>query len=79
MAKILKATAKSPANLALIKYWGKRDEELRIPENNSISINLSHIYTLTTVEFSQDYKKDSFRLENESFSEKESARVFQPP
>lgn len=56
----MKATAIAPANIAFIKYWGKKDETLRIPANDSISMNLSNAYTITTVEFSEKYYKDEF-------------------
>jgi diphosphomevalonate decarboxylase len=55
----MKATAQAPANIAFIKYWGRRDPELRIPYNPSISMNLSNCMTTTTVEFSWDFEKDS--------------------
>jgi len=54
----MKATAVAPANIALIKYWGKKDSTLRIPLNPSISMNLSACTTTTTVEFSDDFEKD---------------------
>lgn len=54
----MKATAVAPANIAFIKYWGKKDEILRLPLNSSISMNLSNAYTTTTVEFSPDYHED---------------------
>lgn len=54
----MKATAVAPSNIAFIKYWGRKDEVLRIPENGSISMNLSNLLTTTTVEFSQDLKHD---------------------
>lgn len=54
----MKATAKAPANIALIKYWGKKDEKLRLPLNSSISMNLSNCYTVATVEFSKRFQKD---------------------
>src|SRR3989344_7712795 len=56
--KTMKATAVAPSNIAFIKYWGKRDEDLRIPLNSSISMNLSNLLTTTTVEFNPDFKKD---------------------
>lgn len=55
----MKATAIAPANIAFIKYWGRKDEVLRLPTNGSISMNLSNLLTATTVEFSPDYKVDS--------------------
>src|SRR6185503_10942547 len=45
------ATAQAAPNIAFIKYWGNRDNDLRIPMNNSISMNLDGLYTRTTVSF----------------------------
>lgn len=39
----------SPSNIALIKYWGKRGEQL--PQNASLSISLSNAVTRTCVKF----------------------------
>jgi len=57
-----KATAIAHSNTALIKYWGKRDEKLIIPMNNSISFTTNALTTTTTVEFSEELTKDSFIL-----------------
>lgn len=54
----MKATAIAPSNIAFIKYWGKKNEELRLPENGSISMNLSNLLTTTTVEFNKNLEKD---------------------
>jgi diphosphomevalonate decarboxylase len=54
----MKATAVAPANIAFIKYWGRKDPQLRIPYNPSISMNLSNCTTTTTVEFSKDFSED---------------------
>jgi diphosphomevalonate decarboxylase len=45
------ATAQAFANIAFIKYWGNRDNVLRLPSNGSISMNLDGLYTRTTVSF----------------------------
>ena len=45
------ATAQASPNIAFIKYWGNRDNTLRLPMNGSISMNLDGLYTRTTVSF----------------------------
>ncbi len=45
------ATAQAFANIAFIKYWGNRDNALRLPMNGSISMNLDGLHTRTTVSF----------------------------
>ena len=55
---VLEATAVACANIAFIKYWGKRDAELNLPANSSLSMNLDRLTTLTTVEFSPNYDDD---------------------
>jgi diphosphomevalonate decarboxylase len=54
----MKKTAIAPSNIAFIKYWGRKDELLRLPMNASISMNLSNLLTTTTVEFDNKYKED---------------------
>ena len=54
----MKTTAIAPSNIAFIKYWGKKDEKLKLPLNGSISVNLSGLSTITTTEFSKKYEKD---------------------
>jgi diphosphomevalonate decarboxylase len=36
------ATAFAPSNIALCKYWGKRNTQLNLPNNTSLSISLGH-------------------------------------
>ncbi|MBE8215322.1 MAG: diphosphomevalonate decarboxylase [Endozoicomonadaceae bacterium] len=43
-------TAYAPANIALCKYWGKRNTALNLPINDSLSISLGKKGTHTTVE-----------------------------
>ncbi len=47
-------------NIALIKYWGKFDEDLILPLNSNISVTLdaADIYTETIVEIDLDLKED---------------------
>jgi len=54
----MKATARAHSNIAFVKYWGRKDESLRLPTNGSISMNLSNLYTTTTVEFISSLKQD---------------------
>ena len=34
----MKATAVAHANIALVKYWGKRDAALNLPSTGSLSL-----------------------------------------
>ncbi len=71
----MKATAQAPANIAFIKYWGKKDSKLRLPYNSSISMNLSEAYTTTTVEFSPKYNKDEIYFDSQRMESAEAERV----
>ena len=46
----------SPSNIALVKYWGKRDNQ--IPENSSVSFSLSESHTNTEVNILQSSGKE---------------------
>jgi diphosphomevalonate decarboxylase len=48
---ILKATAIAHPNIALVKYWGKRDDALILPHQSSLSVTLGPLAVTTTVEF----------------------------
>ncbi|PCI10381.1 MAG: diphosphomevalonate decarboxylase [Flavobacteriaceae bacterium] len=57
-------TWKTPSNIALVKYWGKREPQ--IPENTSISFTLDACHTITTLSFSKNVilsAPDSYRDE----------------
>ena len=47
----MKATAIAHPNIALIKYWGKRDLALNLPATSSLSLTLDRFETKTTVEW----------------------------
>jgi diphosphomevalonate decarboxylase len=52
------STAQAHPNIAFIKYWGNRDNTLRLPMNGSISMNLDGLYTRTTVSFQHSLAMD---------------------
>jgi len=56
------AVAAAHPNIALIKYWGNRDDGLRIPQNGSISMTLAGLHTVTRVRFGDDLPSDSVVL-----------------
>ena len=39
----------APANIALCKYWGKRNQELNLPITSSLSVSLGELGTSTTI------------------------------
>ena len=53
-----RAAAGAHPNIAFIKYWGNRDEKLRLPVNPSLSMNLAGLQTITTVEFAERLTDD---------------------
>ena len=61
----MQATAVAQPNIALIKYWGKRDTELNLPAVGSISITLSGLYTRMHVDFTADLEADSLLVNGE--------------
>lgn len=73
----MKVTARASSDIALVKYWGKKDEVLRLPENGSVSMILDGLDTITTVEFDKKYDRDYVYIEdfNNEANTKESKRV----
>lgn len=71
---MMKKTAIAPANIAFIKYWGKRDASLNLPCNGSISMNLSELSTTTSVQFGQ-LKRDEIVLDGRVATAEERERV----
>ncbi|MFC2947419.1 diphosphomevalonate decarboxylase [Virgibacillus sediminis] len=71
----MKATARAHTNIALIKYWGKRNEQIILPTNSSLSLTLDGFYTTTTVEFKEELAKDTFYLNDEPVKGEQYSRV----
>ena len=46
----MKVTARAHANIALVKYWGKRDAALNLPAAGSLSLTLAALTTTAAVE-----------------------------
>ncbi|WP_085055653.1 diphosphomevalonate decarboxylase [Staphylococcus haemolyticus] len=67
--------ARAHTNIALIKYWGKADEALIIPMNNSLSVTLDRFYTETRVTFDETLTEDQLILNGEAVNAKESAKI----
>ncbi|XP_029781280.1 diphosphomevalonate decarboxylase [Suricata suricatta] len=57
-------TCTAPVNIAVIKYWGKRDEDLILPINSSLSVTLhqDQLKTTTTAAISKDFTEDRIWL-----------------
>ncbi|MFD2630457.1 diphosphomevalonate decarboxylase [Oceanobacillus kapialis] len=71
----MKATAKAHTNIALIKYWGKRNEGIILPTNSSLSLTLDGFYTTTSVQFSEEYTNDQFMLNDKPVADEQFKRV----
>jgi diphosphomevalonate decarboxylase len=68
----------SPSNIAFVKYWGKRDNQ--IPQNPSLSMTLKNCFSQMSIEFSKSdkYSLDSFLfdgLSNQEFKKKIDSKI----
>jgi diphosphomevalonate decarboxylase len=55
----MQATAIAQPNIALIKYWGKRDVERNLPAVGSISVTLRELFTRMQIEFDESLPADT--------------------
>jgi diphosphomevalonate decarboxylase len=69
------ATAVAGTNIALVKYWGKRDAALNLPAAGSLSLTLDGLGTRTTVRFSDALDADRLVLDGAPADAKATARV----
>ncbi|MBI5544946.1 MAG: diphosphomevalonate decarboxylase, partial [Deltaproteobacteria bacterium] len=72
----MKSTAVAHPNIALVKYWGKRDEALILPHQSSLSMTLDGLTATTTVEFS-DRADDVAQIDGRRLDGEELARIVQ--
>uniref|UniRef100_A0A182SPG9 Diphosphomevalonate decarboxylase n=1 Tax=Anopheles maculatus TaxID=74869 RepID=A0A182SPG9_9DIPT len=74
-------TCIAPVNIAIIKYWGKRDDDLILPINDSISVTLStdNLRTKTKITAGPEIAKNVLRLNGveESFENPRIQRCLQ--
>ena len=68
-------TARACANIALVKYWGKRDAQLNLPAAGSLSLSLAALVTETHVELDPALGADLVELEGKPAGAAEAARV----
>ncbi|MBC8183305.1 diphosphomevalonate decarboxylase [candidate division KSB1 bacterium] len=72
---VTKTTALAHSNIALVKYWGKRNTQLNLPAVGSISINLENLHTTTSIEVKEHLKSDELFLNGNPAKKHESERV----
>jgi len=66
-------TWSAPSNIALVKYWGKKEHQ--IPANPSLSFTLSNCKTITTLQF---VKKDEKTISFDLFFDGQPKEAFKP-
>lgn len=69
------AAALAHPNIALVKYWGNRDDELHLAANSSLSMNLAGLETRTTVEFTGEAGADEIVVNGTPMLGKQAERV----
>ena len=69
-------TVRSYANIAIIKYWGKKEEKEMVPATSSISLTLENMYTETTLSpLPADARSDEFYINGQLQNEAEHVKM----
>ena len=69
-------TVRSYANIAIIKYWGKKAEKEMVPATSSISLTLENMYTETTLSpLPADARSDEFYINGQLQNEAEHVKM----
>lgn len=63
------------ANIALVKYWGKRDTKLNLPAAGSLSVTLDALRTWTSIELDPAAASDAMVLDGRQREGKELSRA----
>ncbi|MCO7125173.1 diphosphomevalonate decarboxylase [Sporolactobacillus shoreicorticis] len=69
------AAARAYTNIALIKYWGKKDEQLILPMNSSLSLTIDAFYTETSVEPQKELHEDEVIMDGTNLSDASAAKI----
>lgn len=77
MNKCLQVTCSAPVNIAVIKYWGKRDVELILPINSSLSVTLDQddLASTTAIRCGPDLENDQMWLNGSEEFIKQGGRI----
>lgn len=67
--------ARAYTNIALIKYWGKKDDQLILPMNSSLSLTLDAFYTETSVLFTPELSADRFYLDGQLQNQQQTKKI----
>lgn len=70
-----KITARAHTNIALIKYWGKANQKLKLPMTNSLSLTLNDFYTDTSVLFNEKLTEDQIIFNGKTLTGKKAQRI----
>jgi diphosphomevalonate decarboxylase len=71
----MQATARAHPNIALIKYWGRRDHALNLPVTGSLSMTMGGVHTTTTVRVEPGLRRDELVLDGQPAGEEARLRV----
>jgi len=71
----LKSTAVAHSIQGLIKYHGLKDQKKRLPFHNSISVCVDSLTTTATVEFGNQFEKDTAKINGAEANFNEAARI----
>jgi diphosphomevalonate decarboxylase len=71
----MQATAEAHPNIAVVKYWGKRDVRLNLPAVPSLSVTLDRYRTRTAVTWGVDAPEDRLVLNGEAVHGKAATKV----
>src|SRR5688572_9732085 len=72
----MRSVATARANIALVKYWGKRDDSFNLPARGSLSVTLEALATRTAVELT-DAADDTLVLDGAAQSGRPVLRISQ--